>query len=64
MSLSSDEAAAALSGPFRTSDVTSVRQFWRTDLYHHVYQPLEVRYQLGVAVAEDGGWAVGYAFSR
>ena len=62
--LSSDEAAATLSGPFRTSDVTSVRQFWRTDLYHHVYQPLEVRYQLGVAVAEDGGWAVGYAFSR
>jgi hypothetical protein len=32
--LSFDEIATTLAGPFRTSDVTSVREFWRTDLYH------------------------------
>jgi len=62
--LPSDEVAGTLIGPFRTSDVASVREFWRTDIYHHFYQPLAVKYQLGVAVAEDGGWVVGYAFSR
>jgi len=62
--LSFDEVAATMGGPFRTSDVASVREFWATDLYHHFYAPLAVKYQLGVAVAEDGGWAVGYAFSR
>jgi DNA-binding CsgD family transcriptional regulator len=62
--LSFDEIAATLGRPFRTSDVASVRQFWGSDLYHHFYRPLAVNYQLGVAVAEDGGWAVGYAFSR
>jgi DNA-binding CsgD family transcriptional regulator len=62
--LSFDEVAATLSGPFRTSDVASVREFWRTDLFHHFYRPLALRYQMGVAVAEEGGWATGYAFSR
>ena len=62
--LSFDEIAAAVGGPFRTTDVTTVRDFARTDLYHHFYQPLGIKYQLGVAVAEDGGGTVGYAFSR
>jgi DNA-binding CsgD family transcriptional regulator len=62
--LSFDEVVATLSGPFRTSDVASLREFWRTDLYHHFYQPLAVKYQLGLAVAEEDGWATGYAFSR
>lgn len=62
--LSFDELAATQGGPFRTSDVASVRHFWATDLYHHFYLPLAVKYQLGVAVAEEGGWATGYAFSR
>ena len=44
--------------------MTTVRDFARTDLYHHFYQPLGIKYQLGVAVAEDGGGTVGYAFSR
>ena len=51
-------------GAFRTTDVVSARDFHRTDLYHHFYRPLEIKYQLGLAVPEHAGWNVGYAFSR
>ncbi len=54
----------ASAGPFRTSDVASLRDFQRTDLYHHFYRPLAIRYQLGLPIPEGGGWTTGYAFSR
>ena len=51
-------------GASRTTDVVPAREFFRTDLYHYFYRPLEIKYQLGLAIPEHAGWTVGYAFSR
>ncbi len=48
----------------RTTDVISVHDFLRLDLYKHFYQPLGIKYQLAVGVTENEGWTVGYTLSR
>lgn len=50
--------------PVRTTDVISMRDFQRLDLYSHFYRPLGIRYQLAVGVVENAGWTVGYTLSR
>jgi DNA-binding CsgD family transcriptional regulator len=50
--------------PVRTTDVISVRDFLRLDLYKHFYQPLGIKYQLAIGVTENEGWTVGYTLSR
>src|SRR5258706_5298487 len=50
--------------PVRTTDVISVHDFLRLDLYKHFYQPLGIKYQLAVGVTENEGWTVGYTLSR
>jgi DNA-binding CsgD family transcriptional regulator len=50
--------------PVRTTDVISVRDFARLDLYRHFYRPLGITYQLAIGVPEEHGWTVGYTLSR
>jgi DNA-binding CsgD family transcriptional regulator len=50
--------------PVRTTDVISLRDFLKLDLYRHFYQPLGIKYQLAVGVPENEGWTVGYTLSR
>jgi DNA-binding CsgD family transcriptional regulator len=50
--------------PVRTTDVISVREFMRTDLYGQFYRPLGITYQLAVGVPENADWTVGYTLSR
>lgn len=52
------------SAPMRTTDVISLRQFLRLDLYRHFYAPLGIRYQLAIAVMENKDWTAAYTLSR
>lgn len=50
--------------PVRTTDVVSVTDFARLDLYQHFYRPLGITYQLAIGVPEENGWTAGYTLSR
>jgi DNA-binding CsgD family transcriptional regulator len=52
------------SAPMRTTDVISMRHFMQLDLYRHFYQPLGIKYQLAIAVAENKDWTAAYTLSR
>jgi DNA-binding CsgD family transcriptional regulator len=50
--------------PIRTTDITSVSEFRALDLHRHFYRPLEIDYQLAIAIDLGGGWTVAYTVSR
>jgi DNA-binding CsgD family transcriptional regulator len=50
--------------PVRTTDITSVSEFRSLDLHRHFYRPLEIDYQLAIAIDLGAGWTVAYTVSR